>query len=53
MEEIISAYQSLIEKLEEEYEQICGCLQGEILSRYQQILDDEKQRIQKMKRKLM
>ena len=43
MDGVITAYVSLIAKLEEEYEEIPGCIQGELLGLYQKILTEEKE----------
>lgn len=53
MDGVISAYVSLIAKLEEEYEEIPGCIQGELLGLYQQILTDEKEKLSEMLKTLM
>lgn len=53
MDGVISAYVSLIAKLEEEQAEIPGCMQGELLDLYQQILKDEKEKLSAMLKTLM
>ena len=53
MDGVITAYVSLIAKLEEEYEEIPGCIQGELLGLYQTILADEKEKLSTMLKTLM
>ncbi len=53
MDEVISAYISLLAKLEEEMEEIRQCLQGDLLEKYQIILKSETKKIQQMLKTLM
>ena len=53
MDGVITAHVSLIAKLEEEYEEIPGCIQGELLGLYQTILADEKEKLSAMLKTLM
>lgn len=50
MNEIISAYQRLLSRIEDENEHIEKCIQGDILERYRELLNSEKERIKKMLR---
>ena len=53
MDGVITAYVSLIAKLEEEYEEIPRCIQGELLGLYQKILTEEKEKLSEMLKTLM
>lgn len=53
MDDVISAYVSLIAKLEEEHEEIRHCMQGDMLEKYRIILENEKEKIQQMLKTLM
>lgn len=45
MEEIVSAYKALIDKLDEELAAIPKSMQGELLDVYQKILKSEKEKL--------
>lgn len=53
MDDVISAYISLIAKLEEEMEEIRQCMQGDLLEKYIMILKNEREKIQQMLKTLM
>lgn len=52
MENIISAYRKLVYLLEEEYAHIAVCLSDRLLYLYREILDEEKEALEKMLRTL-
>ena len=53
MEEIISAYVSLINKLDEESLEISKSMQGELMELYQKIVYNEKEKLKAMLKTLL
>lgn len=53
MDSVVTVYVSLIAKLDEEFDEISKCMQGELLELYRKILKDEKEKLSGMLRTLL